>query len=142
MVVARYLVVAHQTADSPELVAELRRVQASDPGAAFVLLVPATPVQHLGGWTEGEARAVAAEAGDRAQKELSRHGIDLSDVFVGDPDPVEAAVDEWNERPDYDEVILSTLPIRTSRWLRADAPNRLAKRLTVPVRHVAAEPRE
>lgn len=139
---ARYLVVAHQTADSPELVGELRRAQAADPSSSFVLLVPATPIQHLGGWTEGEARAVAAEAGARAQQELKRHGIELSDVRVGDPDPLEAAMDEWNEHSDYDEVILSTLPIRTSRWLKADAHNKLAKRLTIPVKHVVAEPRD
>lgn len=139
---ARYLVIAHQTADSPELVAELRRTQASDAGSSFVLVVPATPVQHLAAWTEGEAKAVAAEAGARAQETLKRHGIELSEVLVGDPDPVEAAVDEWNERPDYDGVILSTLPMRTSRWLKADAYNRLVKRLTIPVTHVAAEPEQ
>ena len=138
---ARYLVVAHQTADSPELVAELQSTQARDPASSFVLLVPATPVQHLGGWTEGESRDVAAKAGARAQEELERHGIQLSEVRVGDADPVEAAADEWNERPDYDEVILSTLPARTSRWLKSDARNRLAKRLNIPVRHVVAEAR-
>ena len=138
---ARYLVVAHQTADSPELVAELRRTQARDPSSSFVLLVPATPIQHLLDWTEGEAQAVAAEAGTRAQNELKRHGIDLKEIRVGDQDPVEAAVDEWTERPEYDEVILSTLPRRTSRWLKADVHNKLAKRLTIPVTHVVAESR-
>jgi hypothetical protein len=139
--VARYLVVAHQTADSPELVAELRRAQVSDPSSTFVLVVPATPIQHLSGWTEGESRSVAADAGTRAQEELGRHGIQLIDVRVGDPDPVEAAADEWNERPDYDEVILSTLPKGISRWLKGDATNRLSKRLNLPVSHVVAEPR-
>jgi nucleotide-binding universal stress UspA family protein len=139
--VARYLVVAHQTADSPELVAELRRVHADDPTSTFVLLVPATPVQHLSGWTEGESKAVAAEAGARAREVLERHGIELSEIRVGDPDPVEAAADEWNERPDYDEIILSTLPARTSRWLRGDARNKLAARLKIPVHHVVAESR-
>ena len=138
---ARYLVVAHQTADSPELVAELQTTQARDPESSFVLLIPATPVQHLRGWTEGESRDVAAKAGAQAQEEFERHGIKLSEIRVGDADPVEAAADEWNERPDYDEVILSTLPARTSRWLKADARNRLTKRLTIPVRHVVAEPR-
>ena len=84
---------------------------------------------------------MAAKAGARAQEELERHGIKLSEVRVGDADPVEAAADEWNERPDYDEVILSTLPARTSRWLKSDARNRLAKRLSIPVRHVVAEAR-
>ena len=136
---ARYLVVAHQTADSPELVAELRRAQAEDPTSTFVLLVPATPIQHLGGWTEGESRAVALAAGTRAQEELGRYGVHLRDVQVGDPDPVEAAADEWNSRPDYDEVILSTLPAGISRWLKGDATNRLTKRLDLPVKHVVAE---
>jgi hypothetical protein len=139
--VARYLVVAHQTADSPELVAELRRALGADPTSTFVLLVPATPVQHLRGWTEGESKAVAAAAGARAQEHLKSHGVELSQVRVGDPDPVEAAADEWNERPDYDEIILSTLTARASQWLRGDARNRLAKRLSIPVRHVVAEPR-
>lgn len=138
---ASYLVVAHQTADSPELVAELRRIKAADPASRFVLVVPATPVQHLRGWTEGESKAVAAAAGSRAREELKRHGIELSEVRIGDPDPVEAAADEWNERPDYDEIILSTLTARVSRWLRGDARNRLAQRIPIPVRHVAAEPR-
>lgn len=86
--------------------------------------------------------AGATAAGTRAQEELKRHGIELSEVRVGDPDPVEAAADEWNERPDYDEVILSTLTARASRWLRGDARNRLANRLAIPVRHVVAEPRQ
>jgi len=84
---------------------------------------------------------VAATAGARAQEELKRHGIELREVRVGDADPVEAAADEWNERPDYDEIILSTLTARASRWLKGDARNRLAKRLSIPVRHVVAEPR-
>ncbi len=41
---ARYLVVAHRTAKSPELAAKLREIQAQDPEARFVLLVPAVPL--------------------------------------------------------------------------------------------------
>ena len=60
---------------------------------------------------------------------------------MGDADPVEAAADEWNLRPDYDEVILSTLPAGISRWLKGDATNRLTKRLNLPVTQVVAESR-
>ena len=140
-IVAHYLVVAHQTADSPELAAALRAVRARLPDATFVLVVPATPVQHLGGWTEGEARAVATETGTRAEEMLRRHGIELAAVRVGDPDPVNAAADEWNDHPDYDEVILSSLPEGVSRWLKVDAYDRLVRRLTVPVTHVVAQAR-
>ncbi|HKX76214.1 MAG TPA: hypothetical protein VJR05_12590 [Acidimicrobiia bacterium] len=135
---ARYLVVAHQTADSPELAGALRQIKTGDPEASFVLVVPATPVQHLRGWTEGEAKAVASEAGMRAEKELARHGIELAGVRVGDPDPVNAAYDEWNDHPDYQHVVISTLPQGVSRWLNADVGKRLERRLGLPVTHVVA----
>ena len=135
---ARYLVVAHQTAGSPELAGALRHIKASDPAASFVLVVPATPVQHLRGWTEGEAKAVAQEAGAHAEKELARNGIDLDGVRVGDPDPVNAAYDEWNDHPHYEHVVLSTLPQGVSRWLNADVGKRLERRLGLPVTHVVA----
>jgi hypothetical protein len=135
---ARYLVVAHQTAGSPELAGALRQIMAGDPEASFVLVVPATPVQHLRGWTEGEAKAVAQEAGSRAEKELARQGIALEGVRVGDPDPVNAAYDEWNDHPDYQHVVVSTLPQGVSRWLSAYVAKRLERRLGLPDTHVVA----
>ena len=140
-VVAHYLVVAHQTADSPELAAALRGVRARHPESTFVLVVPATHVEHLVGWTEGEARAAATEAGTKAAELLQRHGIELTAIRIGDADPVNAAVDEWNDHPEYDEVILSTLPEGVSRWLKVDSYDRLVKRLSIPVTHVVAEAR-
>ena len=126
---ARYLVVAHQTADSPELVAELRRALAADPASTFVLVVPATPVQHLRGWTEGESKAVAATAGARAQEELKRHGIELSEVRVGDG-PIPSIPPRLVERAArLRDVILrltAQLPL-----VEGDSPP-LAKRLTIP----------
>jgi len=44
---SQYLVVAHQTATSPELLQRLTDIAADDPQAAFTLLVPATPVVQL-----------------------------------------------------------------------------------------------
>jgi nucleotide-binding universal stress UspA family protein len=107
----------------------------------LVLVVPATPVQHVRGWTEGEAAAVALEAGERARRKLEGQGIKLEAVRVGDPDPVEAAADEWNEHPDYDRIILSTFAKGTSRWLRGNAVSRLERRLPVPVTHVVSADR-
>lgn len=137
----RFLVVAHQTADSPELSAVLRQALDRDPTATFVLLVPATPVQHVRGWTEGEAAAVAVESGERARQLLEGQGVKLEAVRVGDQDPVEAAADEWNEHPDYDRLILSTFATGTSRWLRGKAVPRLKKRLPIPVTHVVSTDR-
>ena len=47
---ARYLVVAHQTVTSPELLKVVRGVRDQDAEAEFVLLVPATPVPDVGPW--------------------------------------------------------------------------------------------
>ncbi|MGH8958060.1 MAG: hypothetical protein ACRDVK_05225 [Acidimicrobiia bacterium] len=138
---ARFLVVAHQTADSPELSAVLRQAFDRDPTASFVLLVPATPVQHVRGWTEGEAASVALEAGERARRMLESQGVKLEAIRVGDQDPVGAAADEWNEHPEYDQVILSTFAKGTSRWLRGNAVSRLEKRLPIPVTHVVSADR-
>jgi hypothetical protein len=67
----KYLVVAHQTASSPELLDKLKELAREDAEAEFVLLVPATPVRHLLASVEGEARAAAQSAAEAA-KTLSR----------------------------------------------------------------------
>ena len=53
------------------------------------------------------------------------------DALIGDADPFESvkrALDEGQ----YDDVLISTLPKRTSEWLRRDLPGRV-RRLGVPV---------
>lgn len=131
----RYLIVAHQTADSPELLEAVKGIVAEQPEATFGLVVPATPVAHLGRWTEGESMAVAAEAGVRARDAMAAHGIDLSEVTVGDANPVYAAADAFN-RADWDHVLVSTLPAGVSRWVKMDVVSRLERELEVPVTHV------
>ena len=134
----RYLIVAHQTADSPRLVQAVRDIRRSDPGAVLGLLVPATPVSHLAGWTRGEAEAVAAEAGERARGRLAAEGIDLQDVIVGDANPVYAVSDVFN-RGRWDHVLVSTLAAGVSRWVKLDVVSRLSRELPVPVTHIVAE---
>ena len=55
----RYLVVAHQTATSPELLRRATELAREDPEATFSILVPATPVQHRWTWEEEETLEVA-----------------------------------------------------------------------------------
>ena len=45
--------------------------------------------------------------------------------IVGDADPVAAVHDAINLRG-FDEVIVSTLPVRLSRWLKLDLPSKVA----------------
>ncbi len=131
----RYLVVAHQTASSPELRQTLREIRERQPEATFLLVVPATPVQHLPGWVEGEARAAAQTAGDRARELLLADGVPLEDVRVGDPNPVYAVEDETRDGG-FDGIVVSTLPAGASRWLKLDPVSRLQRHLSIPVVHV------
>ncbi len=136
---ARILVVANRTADSPELIAALRRRAAQSP-AAFTLLVPAVP-RGLA-WA-ADMKAGGPEALPRAEIGTSRMrdaGLDLDATIVGDPDPVAAVGDALRSR-EFDEVIVSTLPRGVSRWLRLSLPHRLERMTDVPVLHVTANPR-
>lgn len=136
---ARYLIVAHQTAGGSKLRAALRERIQTDPDAEFSLLVPATPVEHLAAWTRGESRAVAQEAGERAREALAADGIDVSGIEVGDPNPVYAVADAYNRGERWDEVIVSTLPIGASRWVNMDVVSRIEREVEIPVVHVVAE---
>ena len=49
----RYLILANQTASSPELTNAIRQILGKEGDAEFVLLVPATPVEELLDWQEG-----------------------------------------------------------------------------------------
>lgn len=130
----RVLLVANRTAaDAPLFEAVHRRAQAGP--ARFHLLVPATP--------EGLHRIVDPEVAGRelAMQRLARALPILSQAagrrvrgHVGDADPLGAVCDALHVRG-FDEVILSTLPWRVSRWLHVDLPSKI-RALGLPVLHV------
>ena len=66
-------------------------------------------------------------------------GLDNVEGKVGDPDPVVAAMDVWDPMK-FDEIVVSTLPTGSSRWMGLDLPHRLEKLTSVPVRHVVSQP--
>ena len=134
---ARYLVVAHQTAASFELLSAIQDLASQEKDAEFVLLVPATPVKHLLTWTEGEAEAVARATATEAARALRDAGLNLIESVVGPPDPLRAIQQEHqSRRSPYSATIISTLPLGISRWLRRDLPNRVRAKLGVDVVHV------
>ncbi len=135
----RYLVVAHQTATSQALVDAVRSHAAAQPNAEFVLLVPATRVEHLLTWTEGESREVARRAGERAQKRLRAAGVRVTAVRIGDASPLQAIDDELRGDPAYDKLIISTMSPQTSRWLRMDVIKQAERRFGRPVIPVVAQ---
>ena len=132
----RLLAVAHQTAETSEFVDAVRALAMRD-GSEVVLLVPATPVNHLAGWTRGESRAIAMERAEKARNLLGEAGVDVVDARVGDADPYEAIIDALSGES-FDHVVVSTFPPGISRWLGADLINRLGRSIEVPVTHVVA----
>jgi hypothetical protein len=125
---ARVLVIANQTADAPELLAALRARQDKGP-VVPTLLMPATRNGYAG----------KEEAGERLETVLSRWreaGLSAQGV-VGDPDPAVAVQETWDPRH-FDEVIVSTLPGSTSKWLQSDLPHRVQQITGCDVAHVEA----
>ena len=126
---ANVLVIANVTATSRDLLAALKARAERGP-VSFTLLMPAT---GLGGAT---ARAGCQPQLDEALERWRAEGLE-ADGIVGDSDPVHALVEAWDPRR-YDEVIVSTLPGASSRWLRFDFPHRVAQITGAPVTHVVA----
>jgi hypothetical protein len=134
---ASVLVVAHQTAATPGLLDAVRERAASGP-ARFHLVVPRQPHgmhklvdPHEAG--EDEAKTVLDDALPKLS-DAAGHDVTGS---IGDPEPLMAIQDAVN-LGDYDEIIISTLPLGISRWLKLDLISK-ARALGLPVTHVAAK---
>jgi hypothetical protein len=128
---ANVLVVAHLTADSDELREALSRRAAQGP-ARFTLLVPARKVGRAG-------REEALTQLDAAIEHMRAAGLEVQGQ-VGDSDPMNAVHDVWDPAR-FDEIFISTLPTRTSRWLEINLPHRVERLTGVPVHHVVASER-
>ncbi len=123
------LVVANVTATSDELLASLAARAEGEP-VAFTLIVPATPF--------GGGRAAAHTTLHEALERLGAAGLEI-DGSVGASDPISAISDAWDPKS-YDEIVVSTLPMAFSKWLRAGLPERAARLTGAPVTHVVSEP--
>jgi hypothetical protein len=134
---AHVLVVAHQTAATPALLDAVRQRAHSGP-ATFHLVVPRQPhgIQKLvdpEDASDDEANEVLAAA----LPELSEAAGSKVTGSLGDAEPLSAIQDAIN-LGDYDEIIISTLPRRVSRWLRLDLVSK-ARALGLPLTHVDAD---
>ena len=63
-------------------------------------------------------------------------GIEAEGI-CGDANPMDAVAETWDPRR-HDEVIVSTLPGQSSRWIAGDLPARVARLTGAPVTHVVA----
>ena len=140
---ARYLLVAHQTAQSEELLGAARELAREDPQAELALLVPATPVGRLLVWEEGATVEVAKRRAASARVRLEDAGLRVADARIGDQDPMAAIADEMHAGRHYDALVVSTLPAGASRWLRMDLISRVRRNFPRHrVIHVVAAARE
>lgn len=128
---ARVLIVAHRTAATPLLLNAVRARAARSP-CLFTLLVPRP---YWDPDTE-EAEATLELAIPLLEETTGGHVEGL----VGDSDPF-VAVRQAVEAMAVDEIIVSTLPARVSRWLGRDLHRRV-EQFGLPVTVVTAQQAE
>ncbi len=133
----RYLIVAHLTADSPELRSWLTRAKSSDAAFSSVLLVPAAPLTYWRTWDVRESQQAAERRAERAGEALRAAGIPVERVAVGSREPLAAIEDLLRGDPHFDAIVMATLPVGPSRWLRMDLPHQARRRTGLPVIHIA-----
>jgi hypothetical protein len=120
------LVIANLTAASPELVEHLRRSAEEGPHR-FIAVVP----QESG---LGDASRQAQARLRQLIGSLREHGI-VAAGMIGDPDPYIAALNAL-QFFHISEVVISTLPGDTSRWVADKLVDRVRSAASVPVEHV------
>jgi len=137
---ARVLVVANRTAATPALIAAVQERAERGP-ARFTLLVPNTSrgIERFAD-PEDHADTEAQNTLELALPLLEEASGSEVTGMVGCPEPLDAIQDAVNLHG-FDEIILSTLPQRVSRWLRLDLPSKL-NGLGLPVTTVTASSRQ
>ena len=141
----RVLVLANETANSRELLDELRRIGA-DTTAKYFVVVPASPIETGTAATHGPldlAEATQQAAQQRLDYTLTTLRSDNLDAdgALGDYRPLRAladAVDTFHP----DQIVIATLPLEYSVWHRFDVVDRARAEFGVPVTHVVATPVE
>ena len=133
---ARVLVVANRTAATPALLDAVRD-RAGGGACRFTLLVPhSSSGLHRLVDPEDQGQSEAEATLELALPLLEDAAGAPVEGIVGDPEPLAAIQDAINIHG-FDEIMISTLPTRFSRWLRLDLPHKAAG-LGLPVTTVTA----
>lgn len=125
---AHVLVVANVTAGSSDLIDAIKARAERGPIDVTLLMPGEGP--GLSGREAVRGRL------DEALAAWREAGVEATGV-VGDANPLDAVAEVWDPRH-HDEVIVSTLPGQSSKWILSDLPQRVARLTGAPVTHVVA----
>ena len=136
----RYLIVANQTLGGDQLSAKLAESMHAGP-CRFYLVAPVTQTEASDRWSAGGLdggvipgayKIARTLAQGRLQQELAR----LREAGA-DADGEVVAIRKLANREEVDEIIVSTLPRRLSRWMAMDLPHRIRRDTKLPVTHIS-----
>src|SRR4051812_30260852 len=94
-----YLVIAHQTAQSSQLMQALKEKLQGEPGTDIVLLVPVTPYEDLRRSQTGSLRDIARRAAGDAAVAIKSAGIELRWTVISEYTPAIALAAELSDHP-------------------------------------------
>lgn len=135
----RYLVVSNQTLLTEQLQQELLlRAEAQD--SVFYFIVPDTAKSDYSPEWDQKSRRDSSGARQRMRQTISalRAAGASATGSLEAADPLEA-IRLRVEREGYDEILVSTLPKRLSRWLKLDLPSRIGRAVDLPVTTIIAK---
>jgi DNA-binding LacI/PurR family transcriptional regulator len=124
------LVVANETVGGQTLIEALER-RATESPHRFTVISPQ-------GGKEPDAAASAEQRLHHTIRLLRQAGLDVVGQVM-DPDPFNSVMNALQYHP-ADEIIISTFPGATSRWLRGDLIARVRKETGSPVEHIVVDP--
>ena len=124
------LVAANLTATSPELTERLKALAGEGP-RQFIVVVPQESV-------EGHAAAEARERLQALVRSLHDDGIGAAGM-IGDPDPYTAIMNAVQFFR-ISEIVISTLPEGSSRWVADKLVDRVRSATNKPVEHIESSP--
>jgi hypothetical protein len=124
------LVVANVTAGRGKLRARMKELAGEAEDMLFIVVVPLQA-------GDGRAAAVARARLGNTLDRMRREGL-LVAGMLGDPDPYTATMNALQFFR-VSRILISTLPVTRSGWLRADLVERVRKASNIPVEHIVAE---
>lgn len=125
------LVVANVTAGRGKLRGRMKDIAAEADDMLFIVVVP------LEAHRDGRAAAVARARLGNTLDRMRREGL-LVAGMIGDPDPYTATMNALQFYK-VSRIVISTLPVTKSGWMRSDLIERVSKATNIEVEHIVAE---